>query len=308
MPRRLPITWREIASRQAGILSRSQLTHLGHGDHYVDHQVASQRWQLLSSTVVSTVTGTPTREQMMWAGVLHGGAEATIAGLTALELHGLRNWHRDDVTVLVPKSHNLELLPGVHFIETRRPLLPLRAPGRLPRWRPEPAALLFAAYHPVTRTAYGLLAAVVQQGVSSPGDLSTCLGQMRPLRRAKHFRRVLDELAGGAQSLAELDLTRMCQANGFPLPVRQTPRRDASGRMRYTDAEWVLADGRIVLLEVDGSHHMNVEQWGEDIQRERDLVVATGAIVLRCTALELRAGGHRVARALRQLGLGESSA
>lgn len=308
MPKRLPITWREVAARQAGIVSRSQLLHLGRGDHFVDDQVAAGRWQLVSSIVVATVTGSLTREQMMWAGVLHGGPLATIGGLTALEVHGLGSWHRDDVTVLLPKSHNLEPLPGVDFVETRRDLLRFRAPGRLPLWRPAPAALLFAAYTPVTRTAYGLLAAVVQQQVATVADLGECLGQMRPLRRAKHFRRVLDDLGAGSQSLSELDLLRMCRAHGFPVPNRQTPHRDASGRLRYTDAEWRLADGRLLILEVDGPHHMSVEHWEADIERERDLVVATGAIVLRCTAQELRQGGAAVALALKRLGLGESSA
>jgi hypothetical protein len=112
----------------------------------------------------------------------------------------------------------------------------------------------------------------------------------------------LEELAQGSQSVGELDLVRMCRREGLPPPDRQTPRRDASGRLRYTDAEWRLTDGTVVILEVDGGFHMEVEHWEDDISRERDLV-ATGAIVLRCTGRELRDEPPRVARSLRAVGV-----
>jgi very-short-patch-repair endonuclease len=130
---------------------------------------------------------------------------------------------------------------------------------------------------------------------------------MRPLRRAKPFRRILGDIAGGAHSVSELDVTRMCRAHRLPLPTRQVRRRDSAGRVRFTDAEWRLPDGRIVILEVDGGFHMDVEHWSDDIERERGLV-ATGAIVLRCTSSQLRDAGGQVARDLRRVGVGESSA
>lgn len=307
MPKRIPITWRDLARRQDGLLARSQLHRLGLGADLIDTQVAAERWQLITSTVLCTTTGTLTRRQLMWAGVLHAGPDSAVGGLTALEVHGLRNWHRDDVTILLAKSHNLEPLAGVQFVETRRPLQRFRAAGPLPLWQVEPAALLFAAYEPVTRTAYGLLSAVVQQRLTDPASLARCIGQMRPLRRAKPFRRLLDDIAGGVQSLAERDVNRMCDAHGIARPLRQVRRQDASGRYRYTDAEWRTRDGRTVILEVDGGFHMEVEHWQDDISRERALV-GGDRLVLRCTSLELRDDPSGVARDLRRLGVGESSA
>lgn len=307
MPRRRPITWRDLAGAQAGVVARRQLGFLGLDKDYVDTQLAAERWQEVSDVVLATTTGRLTREQMMWAGVLHAGPGSAIGGLTALEVQGLQRWHRDLVTVHLAKSHNLEPLEGIHFVETRRPILAFCAPTRLPVWRVEPAALLFAAYEPVTRTAYGLLSAVVQQRLTTPVALDSWITRMRPLRRAKPFRRILGEIAGGAQSLAELDVTRMCRNNGLPVPARQVRRRDASGRPRYTDAEWPLPGGRVAVLEVDGGFHMEVEHWAADIERERDLV-ADGALVLRCTATQLREEPWKIARALRRLGVTESSA
>jgi hypothetical protein len=280
---------------------------MGLDANYVDAQLDAQRWQAISSVVLATVTGTLTREQLMWAGVLHAGARSAIGGLTALEVQGLRNWHRDDVTVLVEKSHNLEPINGVRYVETRRPIVMLRSGRELPTWRVEPAALVWAAYEPVTRSAYGLLSACVQQGLTSPERLETWIGRMRPLRRAKPFRRLIAELADGAQSMAEMDVVRMCDNFNLPRPDRQVKRCDSAGRVRYTDAEWHLPDGRIVVLEVDGGFHMEVAHWGADIERERQLV-ATGVIVLRCTAIQLREDPASIARDLRLVGLLGSSA
>ena len=134
------------------MLSRAQLNRLGFTKDTVNTHLRAERWQEISSTVLSVTTGPLGRTQLMWAGVLHAGPDSAIGGLTALEVHGLRNWHRDDVTVLVAKSHNLEPIAGVQFVETRRDIEALRSFGRLPLWRIEPAALLFAAYEPVTRT------------------------------------------------------------------------------------------------------------------------------------------------------------
>src|SRR3954466_10967045 len=143
--------WQELARRQSGVLARRQLIALAHPSHFVDDQVSAGRWQILSDVVICTTTGPLSREQLMWAGVLHAGPGGAIGGLTALERRGLKNWHRDEITVLLPKSHNLQPLDGVRFVETRRPVS-LNAPRDLPTWRTEPAALLFAAYTPSLRT------------------------------------------------------------------------------------------------------------------------------------------------------------
>ncbi|MBO0845599.1 MAG: DUF559 domain-containing protein [Nocardioides sp.] len=306
MPTKRPTLWREMARVQCGLLARRQLVGLGYDSDYVDDQLAAERWQLVSDVVVCTTTGTLTREQQMWTGVLHAGPGSAIGGLTALERRGLKNWYRDEITVLLAKSHNLQPLEGVRFVETRRPVL-LNATGALPTWRTEPAALLFAGYTPSPRTAMGLLAAVVQQRLTSPDRLLAEIDRMRPLRRAKLFKATLAEVEDGSHSLAELGVSRMCRQHGLPQPDRQVRRRDASGRLRYLDCEWRLPDGTVVILEIDGGFHMEVEHWEDDIARERDLV-STGAVVLRCTDREIRDQPDRVASSLRAVGVGRSSA
>ena len=79
-------------------------------------------------------------------------------------------------------------------------------------------------------------------------------------------------------------------------------RRDPAGRRRYLDCEWELEDGRVVVLEVDGSHHVEVGHWEADMKRERAIVVSRRT-VLRCTANEARHDQAALAADLRAAGV-----
>lgn len=300
---RIPDEVGRLAAEQDGMLARRQLRALGTDWAGVRTHRRAGRWAEQSSVVVSTFTGELTWQQRAWLGVLHAGPPAVVGGYSALELHGLRNWHRDDVTVLVDEEAHLEQLPGIDWFRTRRPLELWKADGPMPIARVEPAALLCAAYEPSWRTAQGLLAAVVQQRLTTASDLRRQLERMKPLRRAPRFRVLLTEIEGGAGSLAEVDVTRMCRDFGLPVPTRQRRRKDRGGRVRYTDCEWDLPDGTVLVLEVDGAFHMEVEHWEDDIQRQRRLTTP-GRLTVRCTSREVRDEPFQLAADLRALGLG----
>lgn len=295
--------WRRLAQQQAGLISRAQLRALGVDRHLVRNQVRAGRWATPSQLVVCTTTGPLSWTQRAWLGILHAPPGSALGGLTAARIHGLRNWDRDEVTVLVRDTDDIPAVDGIRFTRTRRDLDTMRAPGtRAPVCRLEPAVLLFAAYTRSSRTACGLLAAAVQQRRTTPERLLDWIERMRPLRRAKLFRATLHDVAGGSESVAELDVVRMCRRFGLRMPDRQTPRRDARGVWRYTDCEWRLADGRVVVLEVDGAFHMDVENWVADMPRERGLVLE-GSVVLRCSSVELRRDPASIARDLRAAGV-----
>ena len=254
--------------------------------------------------MLATTTGELSLEQRHWLAVLHAGPGSVLGGLTAAGLAGLRNWSRDEITVLVPYANEVPApLEGVAYRRSRRTLSALRQRGvGVPRCRIEPAVLLFASADRSERTAQGVLAAVVQQQLATAESLAEWVDRLRPLRRAAMFRRTLAQVAGGAQSLAELDVARMCRSHRIAEPARQVKRRDADGRSRFTDCEWRLSDGRTLILEVDGAFHMDVEHWEDDLARQRALA-ASDRLVIRCTARELRDEPERVARDLLTLGV-----
>jgi len=117
------------------------------------------------------------------------------------------------------------------------------------------------------------------------------------------LRAALVDVDGGAQSMAEIDIGRVCRRFLLPLPGRQIKRRDQFGVIRYTDCEWRLPNGRVVVLEIDGAFHMEAEHWAADMTRERGLVI-DGSTVLRCSSIELRRSPGAIARDLRAVGVG----
>jgi len=296
--------WRTIAGAQNGLLTRSQLNDVGVDRWAVAHQISAQRWEAVAPTVISVAPGPLRADQLPWLGVLVGGTGALLGGLHAPAVDGLRNWHRDLIQIYVPYGHKPDLeVPGVAFIRSRRPLARLAsARSGIPRLRLEPALLLWASTERSAAAAEGVLAAAVQQRLTTPAGLRKALDEMPGLRRAPRFRSRILEISGGAHSLAEAAVSRMCRRHGLAQPIRQVRRRDASGRLRFTDCEWQLADGRRVVLEVDGAFHMDVDNWEQDIARERALSDPLRTTV-RCTARELRDDDALVARDLVRLGV-----
>ena len=298
--------WQQIAllvEQQSLVVSRRQLRAAGWAGHHVQHEVEIGRWQAPAPGVVVLHTGRPTPEQAMWIGVLHAGDGAVLSHLTAARRAGLR-WTDDGlIHVMTPRRDPVAPLEGYRFHQTRRPyfrwLKPVTGPPRLPI---EFAALLAAERDGNVRRAIGLLCACVQQQLTTAQRIGSVIPRIRKLRHGKTFAVVLDDIAGGAQSFAELEVGRLCAEYGLMAPTRQVVRLDKDGRRRYLDCVWVLPDGRVVVLEVDGSFHAEVVAWWSDMKRERAVVIQ-GDTVLRCSSIELRLEPQDVMSDLRRIGV-----
>jgi hypothetical protein len=294
--------WRALAEAQAGMLAQRQLNRLQVSRSAVRRHLRVGRWSQRTSHVFSVTTGPLSFDQRLWMSVLHAGPTALVGGLIAAAVHGLRNWDRDDITVLVDDELSFDPVPGIRFFRSRRPSQDWRSPRPLPVSRVEPAILLFAAYEPSLGTGLGAVMATCQQRLTTVHRLRPWADAMRPLRRARHLRSLFSDLEGGAQSLAEVDLRSMCRTFGICLPSSRRRRRDRAGTMRWTDAEWRLSDGRILVLEVDGGFHDDVLQASADRRRQRKLS-ASDRLVLSCSAYELRHHPEDVASDLIALGV-----
>jgi hypothetical protein len=252
-----------LLERQCGLVARRQLRAHGTDRFAVRNQVSARRWVERTSRVVSTTTGPLSREQLYWLAVLHAGPRSLLGGLTAAAVHGLQRWDRDMVTVLVDDELDFEPVEGVHFFRSRRPFDLLRHPGTvLPVARVEPAVLMWAAYDAPPRAAHAVLAASVQQRLTTAARLLEWTYLLKPLRRAPAFRETLADIEGGAHSGAELDVARMCRGFNLVPPARQR--------------------------EVDGAFHMEVEHWDADLKRSRRITKPGRRTVVRCSAYEVR--------------------
>lgn len=293
----------ELIRSQHGVVARRQLAAHAVDWERVRNQLAARRWAVLTPRVVATFTGQLSWEQQCWTAVLHAGPRSLLGGLSAAEVLGMVGWHRPAVTVLVDDELAFEPVDGVRFFRSRRPFELLASPRRgIPTAQLEPAILLWAGYDAGARAAHGAIAASVQQRLTTPARLLSWVDTLTPLRRARAFRRTIGDIAGGAQSVSEIDVRRLCRRFALALPHRQRPRLDRSGRRRWTDCEWDLPDGSTLVLEVDGAFHMDAIEWHADLKRARSLTTRRCTVV-RCTAFELRHEMEDVARDLIALGV-----
>jgi Protein of unknown function (DUF559) len=218
----------------------------------------------------------------MWA-----GPGAVLAGLTAARLDGLRGFTDHDavdrpIYVLAPAGRSVRRRPyDVPVIVHYSTMLgdvdvhPLRRPRRT---RIARSLVDAAAWMATDRGARAILAAGVQQRLVRPGDLSRVVDANQRLYRRTLVKETLGDIEGGAQALSELDFTRLVvRQYGLPEPDRQRVRKDSGGKRRYLDAVWEAAK---VVVEIDGSQHMEAQQYWDDMNRDNDLRI-DGYTVLR---------------------------
>lgn len=295
---------RRLAERQHGVVTRDQLRDAGISPRYVDVQFEKERWTALPRDLVLLQNAPPTRRQLIWAALCDGGRSAALASHTSLELHGFRAFatEAEQIHVAVPHGAKTARLPGVTVHESRRiERMPTGVVDGLRVVDPAVSVIDAGAWQPNPRFAATMLAAAVQQHLCTVAQLDEALAVVGRVRHKNWMRLALLDISGGAESMGEIDVAALCRRFRLVAPRRQVPRVDSTGRRRFLDCEWETPEGRIV-LEIDGAHHMSVENWLADVQRERQIVIS-GRAVLRTTTLELRADPERVSRDLRAAGV-----
>ena len=118
------------------------------------------------------------------------------------------------------------------------------------------------------------------------------VGRSPTLPRRRLIRVTLNDIAGGAEALSEIDFGRLVRRFGLPNPDRQVVRRDGRGRRRWLD---VYFDKWGVVVEIDGFWHMEAETWWADMERDNELTIA-GERVLRYPTFVVREQPETVAR------------
>ncbi len=286
----------EVLRRQCGVLSAAQAAHWV-GKEAMRWRVGTGRWQRPWHGVVVTHSGPLSRDQQLWAVLLACGPGAVLAGLTAAALDGLAGFEDRRIFVVVPARRQVRLpLPGVVVRCSRllgaAEVHPMRLP---PRTRIARSVLDAASWMRSDDGARAVLAASVQQRLVRAADLQAALERRGRFPRCGLVRATLADVEGGTQALSELDFSRLIRRFGIPEPDRQVVRRDRAGRRRWLDAVW--QDARLI-VEVDGSWHMDAAAWWADLERDNDFTVS-GYRVLRFPAFAVRERPELVARQIR---------
>lgn len=291
----------DLASRQAGVVSRSQVYAAGLSRGEVRAQLRARRWQRVRTQCLAMHTGPVVAEAYSWAAVLEAGPRAYLDGASALVAAGLSNFSVDEVRVSVPRGARVRRVPGLNIRQTRRWAASDVAPNGVPRSRPEVASVRAALWAKSDKQAALVLTMTVQQGLSTATRGSLEMLRVKRDRRRAFIHAVLLDLLGGVRSLGELDIARACRARGLPEPSRQVIRRTRRG-VYYLDIVW---EEWGVVVEVDGIHHSWASQVVPDALRHNE-VALTDATVLRLPLLGLRVAPDdffdQIERALAQAG------
>lgn len=272
----------ELANRQQGVVRREQLHVVGLSRHVVASMLDASRWQALGQTVVVMHNGPLLHEQELWAAVLNAGPLAALAARTAATEYGLTTWEPDCIEIVVARGRlvppGLALAVKVH--ESRRfTATDIHTARAIPMVRVERALIDAAVWSTRARTACGVLAAGVQQRLTTPARLMAELSVAGKVRHRHLLAAALADIEGGAQAMSEIDFLRFCRRNRLPRPSLQEVRRDASGRRRYLDATFRLAGGRVVRVEIDGALHLVVRTYWDDMYRGNELAIGSETVL-----------------------------
>ena len=269
-----------LAHRQSGVARRTKLADIGINRHHVRSQVEAQRWRTVGHMVVVLHTGPLSYVQRRWFAVVQAGPRPLVAGLTALEDLGLGGWADDDAHVLVPPGVHVQRLAGVVAHTTRHlHANDIGSRGGRRSITAARSALDAARWQGSSRRASGLILAVVQQRLVRPEELRACLDRLGRITHGSHIAAAIADSAGGADSFAEVEVGRLVVRAGLPRPRRQVVIETPDGPRRV-DMVVDLQDGRLLVIEVDGLHHLTLEVRLADAVKDA-AIIAGGGQVLR---------------------------
>lgn len=273
----------DLAGDQCGVLSRRQLYEMGVTRWQVRAQVDARRWQRTGRQTVSVRTGRLDERAVRWVAVLETCPLAALAGASALLEAGLTGVSERVVHVIAPKSSRPRRSRGVRVHESRRYRDDDVHIDGLRRVRTPVAVVQAALWATSDRQAALFVVTSLQQRLVRAEEVAEALEAVRRHARRRLILQLVADVADGAHSLGELDLTRALRRRGLPPPTRQVVRRLASGRV-HLDAEW---EEYGVRLEVDGAQHEEPEGRLHDAVRDLELAAAGGGPV-RLPLLALR--------------------
>jgi len=274
------LTW--LLFRQCGVIGRQQALRFM-SEKALRHRLRSGRWRLAHRAVFVAHNGPATEEQRSWVAVL--ATDGLLGGLSALIEAGLRGFTSHAVHVLIPAHRRRRVPAGVLLHRTTHLPAADVHPVGMPPCTTAPRSVVDAAqWARSDREARAIIAMSCQQRLVTGADMEQVLARMPKVRRHGLIARTALDASGGSHTITELDFLDLCRRGGLPMPSRQVMRTDDAGRRRYLDADF---DEWGVRVEIDGAHHMDVEEWWRDMRRQNDLWVA-GVRILRFPAWLVR--------------------
>lgn len=277
-----------------------ELEGLGFTRSQVKARLAARRWQKFGRAYVLH-RGALSRDERREVALANSHASVVLASFTALEKGGLKRWERERIYLLGPMGiKQPRVVGGIDLRLHRSRQFTTDGVWTASRCqKPEGAAILAATTLDSARSVCGLMAAVVQQQLTTASKLGEALQAAPAGRNHRTMLLAAKDITMGADALAEIDFGRLCRRHGLPEPMRQAIRVEPDGRRRYLDAEFVLRGGQRKAVEVDGAIHLVPEHWFSDQFRQNEVVIG-GTPMLRFPSFAIRSEDLKVVDQLRR--------
>jgi hypothetical protein len=258
------------------VLTAGRAAERGLSEGRVRTELRTGRWRRLGRGVYLTRVDFPTRADWARAGLAVAGPIAILSGWDALRCYGLGSNRppADDVLVLTTEGTNRRFGP-VRIRPSARPVSSGRPPHPEPDLRFMP---IVSAGRAVADTALSyrwpepvraMVTEAVQRGLCTVEELVAEL-DAGPRNGSANLRIAVEDVLGGARSIAEAVAADVLRAGNLPLFELNVPILDENGRLGYVaDALW--RDLRAA-LEIDSRrHHFLEPAWERTMDRHNAL-------------------------------------
>lgn len=278
MSRDIPLSLRQIAPFQAGVITRRQALSAGLSRGAIVSKVKYGHWRQIHWGVYATFTGPLNREARLWAAVLYAGDGAELSYQTAAELHGLIDKPAPRIHVTIPASRRIRSTAGMALHTSARADWARFPRGVLPRTSVEDTILDLVHTAVSLDDVCGWVTAAFGRGLTAEGPLRAMMSRRKKLRWRSELGEIVTAAAGGAHSVLEYRYDRDVErAHGLPSATRQAPFRKSDGSRGFRDRYYEKYG---VVVELDGVRaHPGDKRW-RDISRD-NAVTAVGESTLR---------------------------
>jgi very-short-patch-repair endonuclease len=297
----------DLARRQHGLVTRSQVLDAGGDDHTVERRERAGRWLRLQAGVYLIGLGPPTWEQALQAACLAAGPGAVVSHRAAAQLWELDGTAGRLVEVTVPYATRAVLCDALMHRSRRLSVEDVTERRGIPVTCIERTLVDLARFVGPRVVEIGMESAL-RRGLTSYDRLAdqVCVRNHRRPGAAR-VRRILAQRTGGraAGSPAEVAFARFLRRYGLPDPERQYPIRLRDGSVAVVDFAWPVAK---LAVEWDGFDvHSGRLAFARDLDRQ-NAVMDVGWELRRYTGDVLGRRGEEVAATLRRLLCTETAA
>lgn len=272
MARDLPPALRNLASRQYGVVTRSQALRSGLTVGMIHFRVTSGWWRQVYPGVYTTFNGGLSHGARLWAAVLSAGPGAVLSHETAAELHQLADERARLIHVMIPEARHVKAAEGIRLHRSTRIVEAVQTQSYPPRTTVEETVLDLTQTARSFDDVCGWVTRAIARDLTDEAQLQAAMFKRSRLRWRADLHEILEAAVTGDHSVLEFRYHRDVEkAHGLPAPDRQVPFAATNGRRGRRDRVYQEYG---VIVELDGRLAHPPENRSKDKKRDNAAAAA----------------------------------